>query len=96
MGWDLFQFILLFIDGVCLFSFACYNSCLEYKDDSCRKGKLVKPGLQVLFTLVDANQIIIGEDSIDLRVCACPTRDAPVNYSCHSNNARTRKQSLGM
>lgn len=89
MRWDLFQFILLFIDGVCLFSFACYNSCLEYKDDSFRKGKLVKPGLQVLFTLLDPNQIIIGEDSVDLRVCACPTRDAP------SNNARTRK-SLGM
>ena len=88
-------FILLFIDGVCLFSFACYNSCLEYKDDSCRKGKLVKPGLQVLFTLVDANGTIVGEDSVDLRVCACPTRDAPVNHSCHSNNARTRKQLKG-
>ena len=34
-------------DGVCLFSFPCYNSCLEYKNDSCYEEKLVKSGLQV-------------------------------------------------
>ena len=68
-----------------MFSFACYNSCLEYKDDSSRKGKLIKPGLQILFTLMDENGTVFGEDSIDLRVCACPTRDAPFN-GCHGSS----------
>lgn len=80
---------IVFTEGVCLFSFSCYNSCLEYKDDSCRKGKLVKPALQVLFTLLDSNGSILGEDSIDFRACACPTRDAPtVNSSnrCRGSN----------
>lgn len=77
---------LLYTEGVCLFSFACYNSCLEYKDKSCQKAKLVKPGLRALFTLLDANDYVLGEDTVDIRVCACPLRDAPKNSSCHSKS----------
>ena len=62
-------------DGVCLFSFACYNSCLEYKNDSYRKGRLIKSGLQVLFTVLDGNRTVLREDSVDLRVCAFSTQD---------------------
>ena len=92
--------ILLIIDGVCLFSFACYNSCLEYKDDSRHKAKLVKPGLQVLFSLVDSGGTVLGEDTVNLRVCACPARDAPSdsrgNVGCPtSKNSRTRQQLRG-
>ena len=84
-------------DGVCLFSFACYNSCLEHKNDSYRKGKLIKSGLQVLFTLLDGNRTVLREDSVDLRVCAFSTQDIPFN-SCHGNshhptsNAQTRQR----
>ena len=72
-------------DGVCLFSFACYNSCLEYKNDSYHKGKLIKSGPQVLFTLLDGNRTVLREDSVDLQVCAFSTQDTPFN-SCHGNS----------
>jgi len=49
----------------------------------------VKPGLRALFTLLDSNGHVLGEDSVDIRVCACPTRDAHAtsnNSSCHSKS----------
>lgn len=49
----------------------------------------MKPALQVVFTLLDCHGNILGEDTVDLRACACPTRDAPVvssNSSCRGNN----------
>lgn len=82
----------MFTDGVCLFSFACYNSCLEYRDDTYRKARLVKPALQVVFTLLDRHGNILGEDTVDFRACACPTRDAPAvssNISCRGNSKMT-------
>ena len=48
----------------------------------------MKPALQVVFTLLDCHENILGEDSVDLRACACPTRDALAvnsNTSCCGN-----------
>ena len=74
---------------------------MEYKDDSRRKAKLVKPGLQILFSLIDPAGTHIGEDTVDLRVCACPARDAPSDSNKGSvacpttKKSRTRQQLRG-
>lgn len=58
----------------------------------------MKPGLQALFTLLDAKGNVLGEDLVDFRVCACPTRDAPIannNSTCRSSNHRLSSMASG-
>uniref|UniRef100_A0A914W5F3 SAM domain-containing protein n=1 Tax=Plectus sambesii TaxID=2011161 RepID=A0A914W5F3_9BILA len=64
-----------------MFEFMCFSSCT---------GTINRRPLQVVFTLEQGDQVI-GRHAIELKVCACPGRDATVNDAKADTDGKKRK-----
>jgi hypothetical protein len=63
-----------------LFQFMCFSSCV---------GGLNRRPVQVVFTLERDNQVL-GRQSVELRICACPGRDRRTDEDAAANISNSR------
>ena len=55
-----------------LYEFKCFSSCVNQSGRKRRRAKF--PPLRLMLQVIH-HGIELGRDSLDLRICACPSRD---------------------
>ncbi|KAK7062972.1 induces growth arrest or apoptosis depending on the physiological circumstances and cell type [Halocaridina rubra] len=76
-------------DGLCyapiLLRFMCLGSCV---------GGINRRPIAIILTLEDREGVACGRKVIDVRVCACPTRDIKTDEAAFANKGPKRKSSV--
>ena len=82
--------MMMFVAGadwvVNLFQFMCFSSCV---------GGLARRPVQVIFTL-ERDAQVLGRQSVELRICACPGRDRRTDEDSSLAGAVSRDRTLAV